>query len=316
MNRCLITYEPCENRLYSSKGLKKLSQKLTELHALPYSAETLRREAVIRMVKMSIQGMQPKLSALLDVRNGVFKMVDTYGRFIIKPAHATYPALPENEALSMQLARLCGIEVPVCGLVTCADGSLAYFIRRFDRAGQKGKVPVEDFAQLAGLSRETKYNYSHEKLIGILDQYCTFPALEKVELFRRCLFNFLIGNEDMHTKNFSLITRNGKITLAPAYDFLSTTTTFLSMGVAPKKIEEIAITLNGKKRNLPAELWIDYFGKKRLRLPEKTIDKQLGILRAAYPQWQETIGISFLPGDQKEIYSNLLKERAARLDIV
>ncbi len=316
MNRCLITYEPCEGRRYSQKGLNQLSPRLTELHAFPYSAEALRKEAAIRMVKMSIQGMQPKLSARLDVKNGIFRMVDTHGRFIIKPAHATYPALPENEALSMQLARRCGIEVPVCGLVTCADGSLAYFIRRFDRVGQKGKVPVEDFAQLAGLSRETKYNYSHEKLIGILDQYCTFPALEKVELFKRCLFNFLIGNEDMHTKNFSLITRNGKITLAPAYDFLSTTTTFLTMGVAPNKIEETAITLNGKKRNLSAKQWIDYYGKERLRLPDKTIEKQLGILNAAYPCWQKTIGFSFLPDEQKDILSGLLKERANRLGIV
>jgi len=141
-------------------------------------------------------------------------------------------------------------------------------------------------------------------------------AIEKVELFKRSLFNVLIGNEDMHTKNFSLITRKGKTTLAPAYDFLSTTSTLLTMGVSPREIEETAITLNGKKRNLSAKLWIDYFGKERLRLPEKTIDKQLGILRAAYPRWQETIGVSFLPNEQKEIFSNLLEERADRLGIV
>jgi serine/threonine-protein kinase HipA len=316
MNRCLITCEPCGEQHYSRKGLNQLSPKLVELHPFPYSAEELRKEAVIRMVKMSIQGVQPKLSTRLDVKNGLFKMIDTCGRYIIKPAHATYPALPENEALSMHLARLCGIEIPVCGLVPCSDGSLAYFIRRFDRVGQKGKIPAEDFSQLAGLSRDTKYRYSHEKLIGILDQYCTFPALEKVELFKRSLFNFLIGNEDMHTKNFSLITRNGKTSLAPAYDFLSTTTTFLTMGVQSKKIEETAITLNGKKNKLTAKLWIDYFGKERLQLPEKTIDKQLNILSNAYPLWQEMIGISFLPNEQKDIFSNLLEERATRLNIV
>jgi len=316
MNRCLITCEPCGEKKYSKQGLKQLSPKLTELHGFPYSAEAFRKEAVIRMVKMSIQGMQPKLSTRLDVKNGAFKLIDIYGRFLIKPAHAIYPALPENEALSMNLAKLCGIEVPVCGLVTCSDGSLAYFIRRFDRVGQRGKVPVEDFSQLAGLSRDTKYNYSHEKLIGILDRHCTFPALEKVELFKRSLFNFLIGNEDMHTKNFSLITRDGKITLAPAYDVLSTTSTFLAMGVISNEIEEIAITLNGKKRNLTGKLWIDYFGKKRLRLPEKTINKQLSILRAAYPRWQEAIAISFLPNEQKETFSALLEERASRLKLV
>lgn len=313
MNRCLITCEPCGESRYSPKGLRQLSPRLEQLNDFPYSAEMLRREAAIRMTKMSIQGMQPKLSTRLNVKNGIFEIVDTQGRYVIKPAHATYPALPENEALSMQLARLCGIEVPACGLVPCSDGSLAYFIRRFDRTGQKGKVPLEDFSQLAGLSRETKYRFSHEKLIGILDQYCTFPALEKVELFKRSLFNFLIGNEDMHTKNFSLITRNGKITMAPAYDFLSTTTTFLALGAGG--IEETAITLMGKKRNLTAKIWIDYFGKERLGLTQKTIQKQLSSLHAAYPQWHKMIGISFLPDEQKELYSTLLEERATRIGI-
>ena len=72
MNRCLITCEPSGKKKYSKKGLKKLSPKLTELHGFPYSAETLRKEAVIRMAKMSIQGMQPKLSTRLDVKMGVF----------------------------------------------------------------------------------------------------------------------------------------------------------------------------------------------------------------------------------------------------
>jgi serine/threonine-protein kinase HipA len=286
------------------------------LNDFPYSAAEQRREAVLRIVKMSIQGMQPKLSASLDVKHGVFKVVDANGHYVIKPAHAVYPALPENEAVSMLLARLCGIEVPVCGLVPGADGTLSYFIRRFDRVGQKGKVPVEDFAQLAGLSRDTKYRFSHEKLIGILDLYCTFPMLEKVELFKRCLFNFLIGNEDMHTKNFSLITRKGKTTLAPAYDFLSTTTAFLAMGASPETIEESAITLQGKKRRLNAELWIDYFGRERLALPDKTIASQLDLFRAAYPKWQRLLGVSFLPQEQKKIYSALLQQRAKCLTIL
>lgn len=115
----------------------------------------------------------------------------------------------------------------------CADGSWSYFIRRFDRAGHNGKLPVEDFAQLAGLSRETKYDFSMERLVNVLDTYCTFPAVEKVSLFKRCLFNFVVGNEDMHVKNFSLITRDGKVGLAPAYDYLSTTVAFLSIGKNP-----------------------------------------------------------------------------------
>lgn len=108
------------------------------------------------------------------------------------------------------------------GLIYSKEHSLTYFIKRFDRKGQKDKVAIEDFAQLAGLSRDTKYNYSMEKLVKLLDDYCTFPAIEKAKLFKLVLFNYLIGNEDMHLKNYSIIIHNGKVELSPAYDLLNT----------------------------------------------------------------------------------------------
>jgi len=206
--------------LYSQAGLRTLSANLVNLRDFPYSAEQQRQEAVIRAAKMSIQGIQPKLSVRLNAKAGMFEVVDRGGRFIIKPQHTVYPALPENEGLTMHLAGLCGIKVPVSGLVRCTDGSWSYFVRRFDRVGHGRKVPLEDFAQLAGLSRDTKYDFSMERLVDLIDAYCTFPAIEKARVFKRSLFNFLVGNEDMHLKNFSLIARNGKVELAPAYDYL------------------------------------------------------------------------------------------------
>src|SRR6058998_3362587 len=97
----------------------------------------------------------------------------------------------------MRLAGTVGIEVPVHGLVHGRDGSLTYFIKRFDREGS-ARLPVEDFAQLSGASRETKYDSSMEKVAGVIDQFCTFPAIERVKLFERTFFSFLVGNEDMH----------------------------------------------------------------------------------------------------------------------
>ena len=58
------------------------------------------------------------------------------------------------------------------------------FIKRFDRIGRNKKLAVEDFAQLFGLSRETKYDASMEKVAAVIEKYCTFPALEKIKLFR------------------------------------------------------------------------------------------------------------------------------------
>ena len=75
----------------------------------------------------------------------------------------------------------------------------------------------EDFAQLTGNTRDTKYRFTMEKLIPVLDEYCSFPAIEKADFFKRILFCYVSGNEDMHLKNFSLITKNGKTTLSPKH---------------------------------------------------------------------------------------------------
>ena len=271
MNRCPIAYEPCGEALYSRAGLRSLSPNIECLHDFPYDAEQQRREAVIRAAKMSIQGVQPKLSVRLNAKAGLFEIVDRGGRFVIKPQHSVFPFLPENEGLTMQLAGLCGIEVPLSGLVRCSDDTWSYFIRRFDRVGHNRKLSLEDFAQLGGFNRDTKYNSSMEQVVKVLDAFCTFPAVEKVKLLKRTLFNFLVGNEDMHLKNFSLITRDAKVELAPAYDYLSSTVAFMALGKRLEEIEEVALPLQGKKRNLTRKALITYFGKDRLSLPVKVI---------------------------------------------
>ncbi len=313
MSRCPITYEPCGDALYSVAGLRSLSRNLTKLQDFPYNAEEQRRQSTLRMGKMSIQGMQPKLSTRLNIKEGRFEIVDTGGRYIIKPQHAHYIALPENEGLTLHLAGLCGIEVPASGLLRCSDGSWSYFVKRFDRTGHKDKVPLEDFAQLAGLSRDTKYNYSMERLVGILDEYCTFPLIEKVKLFKRSLFNWLTGNEDMHLKNFSLISRDGKVELAPAYDFLNSTVAMLAAGRRLEDIEEIALPLKGKKRHLTRNLLLEYFGKDRLGLPEGTLASTAQELDQVRPAWIERIESSFLPAEQQDLYRELVETRFAQL---
>ncbi len=315
MNRCPITYELCGETLYSEAGLRALSPSLKELHDFPYNAQQQRQEAILRTAKMSIQGMQPKLSVKLNLKEGLFEIVDQLGRFIIKPQHDIYPHLPENEGLTMQLAGLCGIETPVSGLIRCADGSWSYFIKRFDRKGHNRKLSLEDFAQLSGASREKKYDASMERIVNILDNFCTFPALEKVKLFKRCLFNFLMGNEDMHLKNFSMITRDNKVEIAPAYDFLNSTIALMALGTRIHRIEEIALPLRGKKRNLTRKDWIDYFGAERLKLNARMIERVLHELQQAMPGCRTRIRESFLPDNHKELYTGLLTERAARLEL-
>ncbi|MCH7827334.1 MAG: HipA domain-containing protein [Bacteroidetes bacterium] len=309
MNICPITYEPCGNKKYSAKGLKLLSPKLGKLNDLPLTQEDQLKEVVARAVKMSIQGVQPKLSVKLRTKEERFEIVDRGGEYILKPQNNFYPELPENEDLTMRLAKLIGIEIPLHGLVYSIDGKFTYFIKRFDRYGKNKKLSLEDFAQLAGKSRETKYDFSMEKIIPLLDQYCTFPLLEKIKLFRLTLFNYLIGNEDMHLKNYSIINRDNKIELSPAYDLLNTT-------IASKNVkEEIALPISGKKSNLTYKVLIKYWGKDRLQLNENVISKIIVEIKNAQTKWEELIKISFLSNQMKEKYLNLLNSRRTKLNI-
>jgi serine/threonine-protein kinase HipA len=309
VNRCLITYEALpDGGSYSPQGLKLLHRNLSSLAPLEFSAELQRQEAINRAGKMSVQGLQLKLSAVLRISEGRFEIVDRGGRYILKPQSRDYPELPENEDLTMRMAAIAGIEVPVHGLLRSADGSLTYFIKRFDRAG-RDRLPVEDFAQLSGESRDTKYDSSMEKVAAVIEQFCTFPALERVKLFERTLFSILTGNEDMHLKNFSLITRNQKVELAPAYDFLNTT-------IALKNAkEELALPLNGKKSKLTRNNVLNYFARERLQLNERVITDVLSRFAKAISIWRELLDRSFLSAPMKEKYAAVLNERTARLQV-
>lgn len=309
MNICPITYTPCGDDTYSEAGLRLLSPKLKMLKEIEYTAEEQRREAYNRASKMSIQGVQPKLSAKLNIKDGEFDIVDTGGRYILKPQHHLYPEMPQNEDLTMRLASEIGLDVPLHGLLWSKDHSLTYFIKRFDRKGQNDKVPIEDFAQLTGMRRETKYDYSMEKVVTVIDDFCTFPSIEKLTLFKLTLFSYLVGNEDMHLKNFSIITEEGKVTLSPCYDLVNSTIEY------KKQEEEIALPLKGKKKHLTRNILVDYFGKERCELNLKSIDKVLETISIAVPKWKELIDISFLSNDMKEKYHMLLGTRLAILRI-
>lgn len=307
--RCLITNEPWKGPgPYSPAGLHQLDRRLTTLASLPHTRAQLIEEAAARATQMSIQGMQPKVSTVLRVTQGRMEVVGQGGRFIVKPPHLIYSELPENEALTMSLAVTVGIEVPVHGLLLNADNTRSYFVRRFDRQGW-GKLPVEDFAQLTGASRDTKYDSSTERLIEVIDRFCTFPTLERLKLLDRLLFAFLSGNEDMHLKNWSLITRDDKVELSPAYDLLNSTIP------NPKSREELALPLKGKRSSLHATLFWGYLAGERLGLSEPQIDQAKERFAKASAAWPDRISSSFLSAEMKDCYLTLLGERRSRLDI-
>ena len=310
MKRCPITYEIInDHENYSQQGLRLLAPQLHDLKPLEYSAAEQRMEAISRVGKMSIQGVQIKLSAQLKIKESRFELVDQEGRYILKPQSIDYPELPENEAITMCLAKIIGIEVPLHGLVYSKDNSMTYFIKRFDRIERRKKCAVEDFAQLSQLSRDTKYDSSMENVAKVIAQFCSFPKIEAVKLLRLTLFNFLIGNEDMHLKNFSLIIYDQKVTLSPAYDLLNTSI------VIPKPEEELALLLNGKKKKLKRRDFLEYFAMERLKLNQKIVMQVIDEFKNALPFWEKLIGHSFLSKEMQEKYLKILNERRLQLKL-
>ena len=308
---CAITYgDAPASAHYSPQGLRLLSPQLKRLEPLDLTLEEQREEAAARAGKMSIQGVQVKLSAKLGVAAGRFQIVDHGGTYILKPAPAGYREVPENEDLTMRLAAAAGIQVPVHGLVYAKDGTRTYFIKRFDRRKGK-KLYLEDFAQLLGLAREVKYDTSMEAFVKVVRQYTTFPAIECRAFFIRVIFCFLTGNEDMHAKNFSLFSEDNQVfKLAPAYDLLNTT-----IVTSRKSKEELAVPLNGRKSKLTRKNLVEYFGKERLSLDERAVQSCLRQLQDAFAEWEHLIQRSFLSEEMKKAYRDLLIERRERLGL-
>jgi len=311
MTKCLITYNKfITNKSginFSVEGLKYIDKKLVDIKPLGFNQVQLRTEALALSDKISIQGVQPKLSAKLNVKNGNFEIVEKRGTYIIKVQVPDRLQMPENEDLTMKMASIIGVDVPIHGLINDSGNALNYFIKRFDRHGQKSKFSVEDFAQLSEKTSATKYDASTELLIKIVDDYCTFPAIEKVKLFKRLLFSFMVGNEDMHLKNFSLITKKGKTYLSPAYDLINSTLIMTSTK------EEMALPIMGTKARFKLHHFKDYLGLDKMKIQPKIVNKIINNIQSAKPVWIELINSSFLNDDLKSDYIDILNKRFKRL---
>jgi serine/threonine-protein kinase HipA len=184
------------------------------------------------MLRFSLAGVQLKFSAVAAGKLTI-PVSGRGGDWIVKLPSQKYDGVPENEFSMMTLARLTGIDVPEVRLVPLGEiaglpddlGRLegdAFAIRRFDRGADGGKIHIEDFAQVFGVYPDDKYKKATYRKIAEVLWIETGEAGVK-EFVRRLVFNALIGNADMHLKNWSLIYPDGRTPqLSPGYDFLST----------------------------------------------------------------------------------------------
>ncbi|MGC9472037.1 MAG: HipA domain-containing protein [Bacteroidales bacterium] len=314
MNKCLYCYQENDSGLKDfHPGCSKKMFGTEEPPVLDYSFSEMAKlaEKVISM-SVTVPGVQAKLSLHLDKKGGrpsKLTLVGLWGDYILKPPTANYPQLPENEDLSMHLAELFKIKVVPHSLIKLKSGELAYLTKRVDR-DQKGKLHMEDFCQLSERLTEDKYKASMEQVGKLILHYSSNPLLDAITFFEVAVFSFLTGNADMHLKNFSLLDyRTGMTGLSPAYDMLSTRL------VIPEKDdnEEMALTLNGRKRNFKLNDF--YVFGERLKLTEKQVQNSLNKFSKQMDKVLNFVDFSFLSADLKESYKELIQKRAERLKL-
>lgn len=226
-------------------------------------------------LRFSLAGMQLKFSAALGSRGGLtIPARGVGGSWIVKLPSLRFSGVPENEFSMMTLARLVGIDVTEVRLVNVDEiGNLpeditslsgrALAVKRFDRSDDGEAIHIEDFAQVFGVYPEDKYKRaSARNIAAVIGAECGEEDI--AEFIRRLTFSTLIGNADMHLKNWSLIYPDGRnAALAPAYDFVST--------IAYIKDGEAALKFSRTKRfDRYSEDELSHLAAKAL-LPEKLV---------------------------------------------
>ena len=311
MSRCLYCYKELEDgEVDFHKGCARKFFGMPYAPELPYSLNDLDALAAqVIKAQTSLTGVQAKLSLHLDRHEGSRRLtiVGLWGDYIFKPQTQTYKALPENEDLTMHLAEIAKIKVVPHTLIRLQDGTLGYLTKRIDRTSDGGKIPMEDMCQLTERQTEYKYKSSYEQVAKVIAKYSYVPLLDLTDFYEQVFFSWLVGNNDMHLKNFSLYAPKGKWFLTPAYDLLN-----VSM-VNPKDTEELALTLNGRKKRMKKS---DFVRAMALSgIAPKVFDNMLEKYRKLIPKFYDMIDMSFLDDESKDAYKKGITSRLERMSV-
>lgn len=232
----------CVERFFGTTRIPEIEFDDTALEHL--AAESTRKG-------YTVPGVQKKLSLHLfsEGDHPRLTLVNYPTGYILKPQVAEFSSLPEAEQLVMCMADAAGISTVPHALIMGCD-SLAYITKRVDRIFEKDRIKMlamEDFCQLDLRLTQDKYRGSYERCAKIISRHSSRKGLDMTELYLRLVFCFLVGNSDMHLKNFSLLETgegSGEYVLSPAYDLLP-----VNM-IMPEDKEQFALAMNGKKQNL------------------------------------------------------------------
>lgn len=288
----------CVKRFFGTKTLPDIE----------VSEEVLEQLAIESTNKgLTVPGVQKKMSLHLDNSGATprLTLVNYPTGYILKPQTKEYPCLPEAEYLVMQMAEKAKIKTVPHALIRikAQDNALAYITKRIDRLDGK-MLAMEDFCQLDGRLTEDKYKGSYERCAKIIRKYSSHAGLDITELFIRVVFSFIVGNSDMHLKNFSLIEtdeNSGSYILSDAYDMLPVNS------VNPADTEQTALTLNGKKRNLHRNDFLKFADA--CQIDRAVAGKIIDRLKRYESEFIRETEQSYLTDELKESLIALMKER-------
>ena len=222
------TYSPsCLRNLFNAKKVS---------HILPYEQPQQSEEVTELFMenrkRISISGVQEKSSLILEKNHLRLTKEGEQGNYILKPIPRDLKKVdqvPANEHLTMQIAKqVYGLQTAENAMIFFKNGTPAYITKRFDVKEDGQKWGKEDFATLAGKSKDNagpnfKYECSYEELGLLIQKYVAAWKVEIEKYFSLVVFNFLFSNGDAHLKNFSLLeSTNGDYLLSPAYDLVNT----------------------------------------------------------------------------------------------
>ena len=287
----------------------------TKLPIIDISEAMLEQIAIESTTKgYTVPGVQKKLSLhLTQDNNPRLTLVNYPTGYILKPQTTEYRALPEAEYLVMRMAAATRIKTVPFALVRISseDDRLAYITKRIDRVmhGEKTDLlAMEDFCQLENRLTADKYKGSYERCMKVIEKYSADSGLDMADMFLRIVFSFVVGNSDMHLKNFSLVETeagSNRYHLSEAYDMLPVNV------IIPADSEEMALALNGKKRNIRRKDFLNL--AETAGILRKSAEKMINKVVELEDVYVEYCRNSYLPSDMKERLEKLIQKRIAVL---
>lgn len=312
-------------KTYSPKAIKSIFGGKRVSHIADFSYDAENSSLVDSITKISVSGVQEKLSAIIYKGKIIPTPAGEQGRYIIKPIpdykYLKYRSqLPANEHLTMQIARQAySIPTAENGLIFLSDGTPAYITKRFDYGENGEKIAQEDFCSLWQKTVDSdgvnyKYTGSYLELATLLKHYTPAWRVEISKLFSIIVFNYIFSNGDAHLKNFSIQqTTSGDYLLSPSYDLLNTSIHVvdsdfaLSGGLFPESEYSTIYSKTGH----PCKDDFIHFANKIGVLP-KHRDSIIEMYSIESSIVKELINNSFLDERSKRIYLRSYKERLQR----